>query len=104
MVYYGFFEHQSANGTPFWRRIERFYSTAVARHRWVVGENLAWHTVPFDAEKIVDMWLASPSHRRIVYGPEWVEVGIAAREAARAPGVYSGLDVVVITADFGVRL
>jgi uncharacterized protein YkwD len=49
------------------------------------------------------MWLASPGHRRILYGREWTEMGIAVSEASGAPGVFSGLDVVVITADFGVR-
>src|SRR4051794_7978412 len=35
----GYFEHSSFDGTPFWKRISRFYP-AVGRGYWSVGENL----------------------------------------------------------------
>src|SRR5262245_45888063 len=36
----GYFEHESANGAPFWKRIERYYPQNGAH--WKVGENLMW--------------------------------------------------------------
>jgi len=32
MGLFGFFEHESRNGTPFWRRIERFYPSIRNRY------------------------------------------------------------------------
>jgi uncharacterized protein YkwD len=49
------------------------------------------------------MWLASPDHRANLMNPRWREIGVAAVYAADAPGVYQGLDVTIITTDFGVR-
>jgi uncharacterized protein YkwD len=37
----GYFEHESANGGAFWRRIERFYPSR-GFSSWTVGENLLW--------------------------------------------------------------
>ena len=35
--------------------------------------------------------------------PRWREVGIGGVRALAASGVYEGLDVTIVTADFGVR-
>src|SRR5438552_13156383 len=37
----GYFDHNSANGSPFDRRIERFYPVG-RYHYWAVGENLLY--------------------------------------------------------------
>ena len=42
MGLFGFFEHESRNGAPFWRRIERFYPSG--RRYWSVGENILWES------------------------------------------------------------
>jgi uncharacterized protein YkwD len=44
----------------------------------------------------------SPEHRANILDPNWREIGISAQHAA-APGTYKGLEVTVITTDFGVR-
>jgi uncharacterized protein YkwD len=49
------------------------------------------------------MWLDSPPHRKILLTSAWREVGLGAVRALAAPGVYKGLDVTILTADFGVR-
>jgi uncharacterized protein YkwD len=49
------------------------------------------------------MWLNSPPHRKILLTPRWREVGLSAVHTASAPGVYRGLEVTVLTADFGTR-
>ena len=101
MAEHGFFRHESRDGTAFWKRVERSY-----RERgfgfWAVGENLAWST-DLDAAGAVQMWLASPQHRKVLLSPRWREVGFGAVRAAAASDAFGGLDVTIVTADFGVR-
>ena len=97
----GFFAHESADGTAFWQRVARFYPQR--NGGWSVGENLLWSSPDVDGAGAVRLWLNSPPHRKILLTPRWREVGLSAVHAASAPGVYRGLEVTVITADFGVR-
>jgi uncharacterized protein YkwD len=99
----GFFDHDSCDGTPFWRRVERFYGSAGDRY-WSVGENLLWNVRQVSPQETVRLWLASAAHRRLLLMPRWRRVGISAVRALRAPGsVYAGRDVTIVTVDFGVR-
>lgn len=97
----GFFAHESADGTAFWKRVARFYPRR--NGSWSVGENLLWSSPDVDARGALRMWLNSPPHRKILLTPHWREVGLSAVHSASAPGVYRGLEVTVLTADFGVR-
>lgn len=98
----GYFAHDSPDGTVFWRRIESFYPERTFAY-WSVGENLLWSSTDVDAKKALDMWIASPEHRRNMLDPHWQEIGVSAVHSARAPGVYHGLAVTIVTTDFGVR-
>jgi uncharacterized protein YkwD len=98
----GYFAHASADGAAFWQRLQSFYRRSPARF-WAVGENLLWSTSSLSGNRALDMWLASPPHRRNLLDPRWREIGISAVHEARAPGVYHGLDVTILTTDFGVR-
>ena len=98
----GYFSHDSANGTSFDRRIARYYSFKGARY-WSVGENLLWSSPDVDASGALNMWLDSPPHRKILLTARWREVGLSAVHVASAPGTYSGREVTIVTADFGVR-
>jgi uncharacterized protein YkwD len=98
----GYFAHKSADGTAFWRRIESFYPEGGFAY-WSVGENLLWSSPDVDAQKALDMWIASPEHRRNMLDPHWREIGVSAVHSGGAPGVYHGLAVTIVTADFGVR-
>ena len=97
----GFFEHESANGAPFWRRIERFYPAG--RGYWSVGENLFWESPDTSAASAVHEWMKSPPHRQNILAREWRDVGISAEHFATAPGAFGGRSVTIVTADFGVR-
>ena len=68
-----------------------------------MGENLVWASPDLSADQAIQMWLNSPPHRKNLLTPEWREVGLGAVRALDAPGVYEGLDVTILTADFGVR-
>ena len=102
MVGNGYFAHASADGTPFWRRIELYYPQSGYAY-WSVGENLLWTSGPPSANAELDAWMASPAHRANILDPGWRQIGIASLSAAHAPGAFAGLDVTVITTDFGVR-
>jgi uncharacterized protein YkwD len=96
----GFFAHESANGTSFWQRVQRYYPRS---RYWSVGENLLWSSPDVDAAGALRMWLNSPAHRKNLLTARWREVGLSAVHVDSAPGVYGGSPVTILTADFGVR-
>jgi uncharacterized protein YkwD len=97
----GFFEHESVNGAPFWKRIQRFYP--MGRGTWSVGENIFWESPDSSAASTVREWMASPPHRANILAPEWREIGIGAVHMATARGAFGGRSVTIVTADFGAR-
>jgi len=102
MAEHGYFAHESFDGSAFWVRIKAVYPALRGRW-WAAGENLAWASPELSAAETVDMWLKSPQHRQNLLAPRWREVGIGGVRALAAAGVYEGLDVTIVTADFGVR-
>ena len=102
MVKRGYFDHTSRDGTPFSKRVARFYRPGSSNY-WSAGENLLWFSPDVGASTAISMWMKSPAHRAILLSPEWREVGLSAVHVRSAPGVFEGLEVTVVTADFGVR-
>ena len=98
----GYFGHSSADGTPFWLRIRRYYGSR-NRSYWSVGENLLWASPSVSTSRAMSMWIASPEHLRNLLAPRWRELGVSAVGVVGAPGVFHGLRVTIITTDFGVR-
>jgi uncharacterized protein YkwD len=98
----GYFEHESANGTLFWKRIAVFYPSASFKY-WSVGENLLWASPSVGSSAALQMWMHSPEHRANILNPHWREIGISAVHAGHAPGVYGNRPITVVTTDFGVR-
>jgi uncharacterized protein YkwD len=98
----GFFAHSSPDGTSFWKRVETHYRSRGYGY-WSVGENLLWKSPSVDAADAVRMWLESPPHRKNLLAPQWREIGLSAVRADAAPGAFGGLDVTILTADFGIR-
>jgi uncharacterized protein YkwD len=102
MATYGFFAHESRNGTPFSQRIKRFYVPRAGT--WTVGENLAMFAgVPPTASAIVDAWMASPGHRANLLRGLFHEAGLAIMFNPAAGGVFGGEATWVVTLDFGSR-
>ncbi len=54
-------------------------------------------------EQAVEMWLASPGHRKVLLSSAWTHIGLSAVHVRSAPGVFEGYDVTIMTADFGSR-
>ncbi len=98
----GYFSHDSADGTSFWRRVEGHYGSHGYRY-WSVGENLLWSSGALDPEAALAMWMNSPPHRKNLLARNWRQVGLSVKEFTSAPGVFHGLAVTIITADFGTR-
>ena len=98
----GFFAHESRDGSAFDRRLARFYPRA-GHPGWAVGENLAYGSPDLTAAQAVNLWMHSPGHRANLLSPEWREIGLGAVHADAAPGIFEGLGVTLVTADFGVR-
>ena len=99
---YGFFAHDSRDGSAFWKRVRRFYGPG-GYGNWSVGENLLWSSGGLSAPRALELWMASPGHRKNILTPRWREIGLSAVNVRSAPGVFGGRDVVIITTDFGVR-
>src|SRR5512132_2401451 len=52
MADFGFFEHESRDGSPFWKRVSRLYGSK-GYGRWNVGENILWSSARIDAATAV---------------------------------------------------
>jgi len=102
MARVGYFSHNSANGTPFSRRIVTFYPARGYRS-WTAGENLLWASPDVGAARALKLWLASPPHRANLLSPRWRELGLSAVHSTSAPGVYGHAPTTIVTADFGAR-
>jgi uncharacterized protein YkwD len=98
----GYFEHDSADGSVFWKRVARYYPSGNSTY-WSVGENLLWASPDVDGARTVKLWMESPEHRANLLAPRWREIGLSAVHVPQAPGTFHGLDVTIVTADFGVR-
>jgi uncharacterized protein YkwD len=98
----GYFEHESADGQAFWKRIAAFYPQG-DRASWSVGENLLYASPDIDAAGAVQAWIDSPEHLANMLDPHWRDIGVGAVHAVAAPGEYEGQDVTIVTVDFGVR-
>jgi uncharacterized protein YkwD len=99
----GYFDHDSVDGKPFWRRIQRFYGDDGFR-KWAVGENTFWASPRTLAGiSVVRSWLGSPGHRENMLSRAWRDVGVGVVNMSSAPGVYGGSTVTIVTVDFGRR-
>jgi uncharacterized protein YkwD len=98
----GYFDHPSADGTVFWKRIQRYYTNRNYRY-WTVGENLLYSSPSINAADAMKMWIASPDHLANLKNKTWRDLGVSAVSVTNAGGVYDGYTVTIITTDFGAR-
>lgn len=103
MARHGYCGHDSANGASFWSRISRFYGRGPGWRKWSVAENVLCYPPRLTAAAAVSKWLASSGHRANLLAPQWREVGVGAVYADSAPGEFEGEDMLIVTADFGMR-
>jgi uncharacterized protein YkwD len=98
MVSHGYFSHNSRSGAKFNARIAHA-GWMRGRSRWRVGENLAWGPgCAAGPPAIVNAWMHSPPHRKILLDGAFRSVGIGVVSGTPAPNGQAGL---TYTADFG---
>jgi len=102
MVSVGYFEHESANGTPFWRRILRFYPMR-GFSDWSVAENIAEGSPGLTASEALGEWLRSPPHRANVLSRGYRDAGVGAYFSSSAPRYFGNAPSLVVTLDIGRR-
>jgi uncharacterized protein YkwD len=102
MLVDGYFAHNSADGSVFWKRIQHYYPSDQYQS-WSVGENLLWSAGSLNATRALDLWMKSPEHRTNILTARWREIGIAAQIKQNAPGAFGGYSVTVVATDFGAR-
>lgn len=102
MIRFGYFGHDSPDGSPFWQRVASHYEPE-PRERWAVGENLLWASPSVSPDGALRAWLASREHRATLLYAGWRQVGVAVLHVSSASGTFDGQPTTVITADFGVR-
>jgi len=98
----GYFDHPSKDGTPFWKRIQSYYTNKGYSY-WTVGENLLWASPSISASDAMKQWIASPEHLANLKDKDWRDLGVSAVRVTDAGGVYGGNTVTIITTDFGAR-
>ena len=81
---FGFFDHNSRDGSEFWQRVQRFYGPDGYKS-WSVGENLLWSSGTLDGAAALKLWMGSPGHRKNILTARWREIGLSALESA-SPG------------------
>src|SRR5260370_20346412 len=73
MAVQGYFAHESADGSLFWKRIRSFYPSTPWTY-WSVGENLLWSSPDVGAAQALQLWLNSPEHRANLMNPRASEI------------------------------
>ncbi len=98
----GYFAHESSNGSTFTQRVLRFYPSSGYRS-WRAGENLLWASPDVGAKRALEQWRQSPEHRKILFAPGWREIGVSAVHTPAGPRAFDGLEVTIVTVNFGAR-
>jgi uncharacterized protein YkwD len=100
MVAHRFFAHVSPTGERLDQRIRRagYLRSAL---RWVLGEDIAWGAPQATPAAIVDAWMNSPPHRRVILRPGFREVGVGVATGVPVADPGAGITFVL---DVGRRV
>ena len=93
----GYFDHDSADGTPWDDRIAHYYPWAKTAR---LAENILWAPDSAGPGAMIHAWMASHGHRANILTAAFDEIGIGVVAKAAAPGVYEGRDVEIAVTDF----
>ena len=81
----GYFAHESADGSAFWKRVEQYYPQGNASY-WAVGENIIYGSPDLTVPDAMTAWMESPGHRENILSSDWREIGCASVAPRLRPG------------------
>ncbi len=90
----GYFSHSSRTGASESRRLSGYYAGRVA-------EALFWESGRATVDDVLERWLHSAAHRRVILGADGREIGVAVVYVEHAGGVFGGRDVTIVVTDVG---
>jgi uncharacterized protein YkwD len=103
MVIGDYFGDRSLSGrTP----LQRILATPYPGRAWqlATAQNIGWATGPLATPAgIVEAWMHSPPHRKIILTPNFRDIGVGATPAAPS-SLSQGLEGATYTIEFGQRL
>ncbi len=103
MVIGDYFGDQSLSGrTP----LQRILATVYPRHAWRLStaQNIGWAIGPLATPaEMVQSWMQSPPHRRIMLTPSYRDIGVGVAPVAPS-SLSQGLTGATYTIEFGVRI
>ena len=86
MVARGYFAHVTPEGKSVTDRV-RETGYLGGSHDWALGEDIGWGTSTLSsAAAIVDAWMHSPPHRRVILDRAFRQVGIGVAPGVPVPG------------------
>ena len=101
MIRRDYFAHSSLGGVCVGARAKRAGYAASGWSQWTVGEVIAWGSGARGTPKAVfRAWMRSRSHRRIILGKRWRDVGVGCAHG----GFKSVSNVRMYTVDLGRRV
>lgn len=100
MVDEGYFAHEGLDGSTLVSRDSGAGYPLKSSDSWSVGETLAWSTGVLETPRaVVNAWMRSTGHRRILLRASWRDLGIGT-----ALGIPTDATVgITVTAEFGVH-
>jgi uncharacterized protein YkwD len=99
MVARGFFAHVTPEGRSI---VDRVRDTGYlgGSSDWELGEDIGWGTSTLStAESIVQAWMNSPPHRRVILGRDFREAGVGVAQGVPVPGQADGATFVLDVGD-----
>jgi len=101
MIRLDYFSHSSQDGTTMGARVRDAGYGSRGWSGWSAGEVIAWGSGAKGTPRaIFTAWMHSPSHRGIILGKRWRDVGLGC-----ARGVFKGVSgVTMFTVDLGRRV
>jgi uncharacterized protein YkwD len=99
-----YFAHDSASGETWSKRIIRFGYTPKGCRYWKAGETIFWGAGLYSSPvNVVDEWMASPGHRRVILTKVFRNAGVGAVRSSAGYGECTA-DVWFFTLDLGRRI
>ena len=84
---FGFFDHDSRDGSEFWERVQRFYGPTTATGRGRSARTCSGRPAG-SSRAALELWMKSPGHRKNILTARWREIGLSAL-SVRSPRASS---------------